>query len=234
MKSIMKFVLGIFLLIGILSCENISEGTFVSLRFAAVGQSDRALKSAVNEEYTFDSAHIVLEKIELKKAEIGEEVENEEEYEFHGPYVIDLLTGESDPELPLSEIESGIYTKLDAEMAPTEEIEYSFYLHGTYSNDEEEGQKMDFEFSYMQSEDFKIENPDGFEITTDQINEVLVLIDLGILMSGVDLSLAEVDDVDGIIRLNKESNRDLADIVESNLEAASELDLDSDENGEID
>jgi hypothetical protein len=78
-----------------------------------------------------------------------------------------------------------------------------------------------------------VETPDGFEVIPDQINNILVQISLVDLFDGVDFNQAKVDD-DGVIRFNKGSNRDLADIVESNLEAASEMGLDEDEDGRID
>ena len=114
-----------------------------------------------------------------------------------------------------------------------EDVGFSIYLHGYYNLNNTEEQQVEFEYTYIQSEDFKIENPDGFEITADMINNVWVMFDLNALLVGVDLSVANVDE-DGVIRLNKESNNDLADIIESNLEAASELGLDEDGNGEID
>ncbi|MEN8194430.1 MAG: hypothetical protein ABFS12_16535 [Bacteroidota bacterium] len=231
----MKYLVLLFLIIAIISCEKSNDRATVNLTFQATAPSGTVLKSAQSEDFTFDSAYIVLEKIEIKKIETEEdegESEDKGEYDFFGPYLIDLMSGVGD-QLPLVEVEPGIYSKLDAEMAYFEEIGYSFYLHGSFNNGAGETQEVEFEYSYMQSEDFKAENPDGFEISANQINEVLALIDLESLLIGVDLNLAEVDQ-DGVIRLNKESNNDLADIIESNLEAASELGLDEDENGEID
>jgi hypothetical protein len=220
-----------------ISCEKEKKDkTYGQLGFRAKNYDGITMKSTAAEGFTFDSAYIVLEKIELKKFDEEEdtaEVEGVDEYDFYGPYFIDLIAGTSDPKLPLAEIEPGIYTKLEAEMAYFEEIGYSIYLHGTYTINGGEDLPVEFEYSYMQSEDFKVENSNGFEITAEMINNVWVMIDLSILIYGVNLSLAEVDQ-DNVIRLNKESNNDLADIIESNLEAASKLGLDEDDDGEID
>ena len=138
-----------------------------------------------------------------------------------------------EPHIPFVEIEPGLYTKAEAEIAFSEDIGFSVYLHGYFNLNSGEEQQVEFAYTYTQYEDFKIENPGGFEITADMINNVWVMFDLNALLVGVDLSEANVDE-DGVIRLNKESNNDLADIIESNLEAASELGLDEDGNGEID
>jgi hypothetical protein len=143
------------------------------------------------------------------------------------------LSGASDPELPLSEIEPGMYSKLDAEMSYYKDIGYSIFFYGLYTSITDHTEKLGVEYSYSQSEDFRLDHPNGLYIVADQINNILVQIDLVDLFKGVDLSSAAVDE-DGIIRLNKESNRDLADIIESNLEAASKLGLDQDEDGKID
>ena len=194
------------------------------------------MKSMDLENPIFDEAKLVIEKIELKKLEIEENMEESEdldEYDFQGPYLIDLLAGTSEPEIPLAEIEPGMYAKAEAEITYFEDYGFSLYLHGHLDQSNGEEPQVEFEYTYAQSEDFKIENPDGFEITADMINNVWVLIDLNALLTGVDFNEATMDK-NGVIQLNKDSNRDLADIIESNLEAASELGLDEDANGEID
>jgi len=236
MKSIYKYLLLSILMSGIISCENNNKGTFVDLTFKGVEKSVSSKKSMDLGKPEFDSASVVIEKIELKKLgteDDMEEMDDHDEYDFQGPYLIDLLAGTSEPEIPLAEIEPGMYSKAEAEIAYFEDIGFSVYLHGYLSPDNAEDQQVEFEYTYAQSEDFKIENPDGFEITADMINNVWVLIDLNALLEGVDFTEAIVDE-DGIIHLNKKSNRDLADIIESNLEAASELVLDEDADGEID
>ncbi|MEX2370192.1 MAG: hypothetical protein WD578_04220 [Bacteroidales bacterium] len=242
MKKIVGVIVAMILIAGFSACENENtDETLGQLNFKAVNYTGFSLKSATVEGFVFDSAHIVLEKIEVKMLEPdGDtlemendslEIEDEYEFKYYGPFLIDLLSGTSDPELPATEVEPGIYTKVEAEMAYFEEIGYSFYFSGYFTDTS--GAEQWVEFSYAQSEDFKVENPDGFEITAVQINNVWVMVDLGRLLEGLDLSEATVDE-DGVIRLNKDSNRDLADIIESNLEDASELGLDEDLDGEID
>ena len=235
MKKI-QFLLLAAIMPFIISCEKTPDTTQVQLGIKVSSTEFTSLKSFSVEEFTIDSASIVIGKIELKRDDRSQEsteTENENEYNFTGPYIIDLLEGTSKPGIPVSGISPGTYNKFDAEMEFIDTIGYSFVLQGNFSNVGGEIQNIPFEYTYTQSEDFKIINPDGFEISADMLNNVWVYIDLQQLLSGLDLSDAMVDR-DDVIRLNNESNRDLADIIEMNLEKASELGLDDNNDGEID
>ena len=126
-----------------------------------------------------------------------------------------------------------MYAKAEAEIAYFEDYGFSVYLYGHFNQINGEEKQVEFEYTYAQSENLKIENPDGFEITEDMINNVWVLIDLNALLTGVNFNEAIVDE-DGVIRINKNSNRDLADIIDSNLEETLALGLDKNTIGEID
>jgi hypothetical protein len=235
MKTLVRlfFVLVIVVLI---ACEKQnSDTTHLSLGIKAINGTSELYtlkKATAAEGLEIDSAVIALERIELKLAgtsiEDGldnegiEEMEEPDDYLFAGPYFIDLLAKESEPELPVVDITPGIYTKFEAELYVPEDLGYCIYISGTYSPEEGEGQE--FIYTYSQTEDFKAENPDGFEITEDMINNVWLTVDISRLFEGVDFSQA-ITGEDNIIRIHKGSNNDLADIIESNLETASEIDI---------
>jgi len=227
-----RLLLSLFL-IGMMACESHDGNTYATLSIRSAGPAESRLKAAATQDLAFDSAVIVLEKIELKRLEEQDEPDQAEvdpEYNYYGPFVIDLIRGISRPDIPSAEVKPGLYTKFEAEMAYFPELGFSFYLYGSFETD---SGMQEFEYYYQQTEDFKAEKKDGFEIAAGETNNILVEIDLAALFDGVDLRLADKDHY-GIIRLNKRSNRDLADLIESNLETASELGLDEDGNGEID
>jgi len=172
----------------------------------------------------FTQALIGIEKIEIKSNESGEEDDNE--YNYIGPYVVDLLNGSSDPELPFTEIQPGVYNKVEAELVPVVENSYSVVIRGMFGD-------TPFTFLWTNTEDFKAESDQGFELSAEILNNLLISIDLHALFEGVDFEQAEVDE-EGNIILSKDSNTDLTDIVENNIEAASEIGLDQDTDGEID
>jgi len=203
----------------------------MKLGFKITESGKSLVKGLENATFYFDSAYIVIEKAELKKLKSGSADDEENEYNFKGPYKIDLINGTSDPVLPLTEIDAGVYTKFEAEMSFIENVGYSLYISGQYNL--QNGKHYKMEYSNTRSEDFKCVNEEGFRIETDMVNMVWVYLDLNRLMNGVDLSNAQVDR-DDVIRLNNESNIDLADIVERNLEAASELGFDNNADGRID
>lgn len=239
MKKLLSLLI-IIVFVGLVACEKQnSETASLNLGLKAVNGTTElnALKNAtIQEGIEIDSAVIILERIELKlqdaageediEAEEGvedaEETEEIDEYLFAGPYIIDLIAQESDPELPIVEITPGVYTKFEAELYVPEERGHCIYISGTYSAEGTEGQK--FIYTYSQTEDFKAENPEGFEITEEMINNVWLTVDISILFEGLDLSQATVGE-GNIIWINKDSNRDLADIIENNLETASEIDF---------
>jgi hypothetical protein len=230
-------LLTILMLLAFTSCEKQNSGTAtVSLDFKAINgtvelKSDS--KGDPIEGLEIDSAIIILEKIELKlqgtdeddDLEGEDDADDDNEFLYTGPYVIDLLSQTSEPDLPLADFKAGIYTKLEAELYVDEERGHSVYISGTFTTNDIDPKDLKFVFTYSQTEDFKAENPDGFEVNEDMINNIWVLLDLGSLFAGVDFSEANIDE-DDIIRINKESNNDIADIIESNLENATEIDDD--------
>lgn len=224
MKTLAK-ILVITLFICLLSCESdYSYVTMVNLEIKATNTSidlNASKKSTTYENLEINSAIIGLERIELKLLEENEN-SDDNEYLFEGPYVIDLLTKTNEPRLPLSEISPGTYTKFEAELYVRENLGYSIFISGTLLN---ETDRQKIIYTYAQTEDFKAENANGFEITEGMINDILVLIDMNTIFTGVDFSQASISE-DNIIWINKESNNDLADLIEANIEMASEIVLD--------
>lgn len=185
----------------------------------------------------FTAAFLGLGKIELK--ELGENdlvapdsAESEDgEYNFFGSYVVDLLSGTSEPTFGEVPIEPGLYSKVEMEMMPVLEDGRSILIEGVWTKPG--GMEVPLRFSYEQTEDFKVEDPDGFEIADSGLSILLILVDLEMWFGDIDLSSADVGG-DGTIYLNKDSNRDLADLIETRLNAASKLGLDQNGDGEID
>ncbi len=143
--------------------------------------------------------------------------DDENEYNFTGPYIIDLLGGTSDPELPLAEIAPGTYHEAEAELIPVVEDSLSVLIQGNYGD-------TPFMFLWENTEDFEVESETGFELSADMLYDLLITIDLHALFDGIDFDQALIN-VDGEIIFSKDSNRDLADIIEENIESASEIEM---------
>ncbi|MEQ8551842.1 MAG: DUF4382 domain-containing protein [Cyclobacteriaceae bacterium] len=215
----------------------LATGT-AELSMYATSSGDIQLNTGrINEALTIDEAFIGISKVELKSdiesdeeelaEDEGEEEDEEIEYNWEGPFVINLLTGESNPEYDPTEVEVGVYTKFEAEFDQVVGDTASLVIRGSIMTDNGE---VPFEYEYNQSEDLKVESESGFEVNEDSFNNLLVEFDISSLFEGVDFSQADSGD-DGVIRINKDMNRDLADIIETNFELATSFgeDIDGDD-----
>ncbi|RLD20560.1 MAG: hypothetical protein DRI71_10240, partial [Bacteroidetes bacterium] len=81
--------------------------------------------------------------------------------------------------------------------------------------------------------EFEIENEAGFFLDESTLNQMLILIDLDAMFTGIDLNSATAD-VDGIVRINGTSNTDLATLIAQNLDSIMEGGEDDDDDGEFD
>lgn len=172
-----------------------------------------------------------VEEDEAEEDEDGNETETEEEdIEFEGVFVVDVLNGTSHPDFGIADLAPGVYSEIEMEMEPVLENEQTISIKATFTKD-----NVDFPVEFTSNDDFEleIEREQGFSLTEGELSQILIVIDLDALFSGVDFSTASVDD-DGVIRINESSNPSLSDIIENNLENALEAGEDDDDDNEID
>jgi hypothetical protein len=154
--------------------------------------------------------------------------EDEYEIEFEGKFVVDLLNGSSSPDFGITNVIPGVYEELEIEIAPIMDDGNSIFVKFEYSLDGSE--PVIVEFSSDKTFEIEIENEYGFEIDGGMLNQLLVLVDLDELIASLDLSGAMVDD-DGVIRINEDSNEDIAAMLVTKLHDAMEAgeDMDGDD-----
>ena len=87
------------------------------------------------------------------------------------------------------------------------------------------------EYSNKEELEIEFERDSGFRLEEGNISQLLVLLDLDMLFAGIDFNTADVDS-DGTIRINANSNSDLASKISANFEKA--LDAGEDEDGDDD
>jgi len=225
-KQIIGALASFFLVIILISGCNLGlDGTSsVSLSVTGASSTDasRDFIDAHNGTIAFTTAFIALERIELKL--LGDESITDTELEtmYNGPYSVDLLADLSTQEIGTVEIPSGIYGKIEMELTDALEGSYSVIITGTYTP--ESGTATDFVYRYMNTEDFKIEDPAGFEVSGSDVS-LLLSFDLDQWFASVDFSTAPV--VEGTIVLD-------ADTIEAYIEAAGEIGIDDNRDGIID
>ena len=172
------------------------------------------------------------ETLEENEAEDADGEDDNEEIEFEGEFVVDLITGISTPDFGETTIAPGLYEEMEMELEPILEGGLSIFVAFDYTPDGAT-EALRFEYSNDQELEFEIENEAGFQLDDTSLNQMLILIDLDAMFTGIDLSSTTVD-IDGVVRINGNSNADLAELIAKNLDSIMEGGEDDDEDGEFD
>lgn len=154
-----------------------------------------------------------------------------EEIEFKGNFVVDLIRGTSTPDFGVADILPGVYEEIEIELGPVMENGNSIFIAFELPRAGEESVKI--EYSSSAEFEIEIEREAGFQLEGGNLNQVLVLLDLDALFSGIDFTNAVID-ADGVIRINESSNANLAALIETHLGNVLEAGEDADDDGEID
>ena len=184
---------------------------------------------------------IEFETFEEDEAEENEEIEDDEdgageddneEVEYEGNYIVDLIAGTSTPDFGVVDIAPGIYEEMEIELNPILEGGLSMFVAFDYTPDGATD-PVRYEYSTSAEMEFELEPEGGFILDEGSLNQMLVLIDLDAMFANIDLSTATAD-VDGVVRINESSNVDLANQIAANLGDVMEGGEDEDGDGEID
>jgi hypothetical protein len=199
----------------------------------------------------------------VEGSEEGSDVDTDSahEAEFTGPFVINLLTGTSYPELPQIQIETGFYTDIEIELdallqedaeglaeLPTEAFDallgHSIFLAGSYT-DVSASMTMPFSITFDSDIEFEFTGSDttlGFTIDDTGINDLIVAFQLD---TWFDYSNLETNpdsisisnllaSASGQISLNEVDHLTLLDVIVENMEESGHYGEDLDDDGELD
>ncbi|WP_286748309.1 hypothetical protein [Roseivirga sp. UBA1976] len=228
MKRIILVALIAFSAILIQSCgedENIPTAQASFEMRAVTGTTAPTRGRVANTGYTFTEVFAGVTEIELETLEEDlEEEENgedeNEEVEFEGNFIINLLTGTSDPDFGLSELLAGVYQEVEVEFENILEGDKTLIVNFNFTP-EGATEPTFVEFSTAEEFELEIENEAGFVLDGGTVNAILVTLDLDVLFSSIDFS-SLVADEDGVIRINENSNSDLMQEIVEKLEVALE------------
>ena len=131
----------------------------------------------------------------------------------------------------MAEIAPGIYEEIEIEMEPILEGGYSIFVGFEFTNSNNE--VVSVEDGNSDELEFEVENETGFVLDGGAANQMLILLNLDVLFTGVDLNTATADN-DGVIRINESSNVDILETIASNLDHILDAGEDDDEDGDID
>ena len=188
--------------------------------------------------YTFTEViagvtEIELETLEEKNQEAANGYEDEDdEIEFEGNFIVNLLTGTSDPDFGLSEILPGIYEEVEVSFENILEDNNSLIAKFYKVTD---GSPDTTFVEFATEEEFEIEIEDdeeGFVLDNGTITSIFVTLDLDVLFGAIDLN-SLIPDQDGVIRINEDSNSEVMENIIDKLEEALDSydeDYDDDDN----
>lgn len=157
----------------------------------------------------------------------NDDEDSDYEIEFEGKFIVDLIAGTSTPDFGISDVMPGTYKELEVKLEPILDDGNSIYIELTYQP--EGSDPVIIQYSTNRTIEFEIEKDNGFELDLGTLNQILVLFDLDQLMAGLNLEQANVDE-DGAIRINNESNADIANVIWDKLGMA--LDAGDDDDGD--
>lgn len=221
-----------------LSCGTDVGNPVVDMKFSIYdsGSSatfDKGIAHIAPPGLLIDKAWVAVERIRLRDAT---NCEGNSRDEFEGPFVVDMLSTDSNPSLSGLELNSSTYCRLEFRWkklvenevlgAPPELTGASVLLEG------ERADGIRFILKSDKGNELRLDaRNDTF--TIDELSSSLfVAFDVQDLFDGVNMDAAEV--VDGSIRIQNNSNETLLRVFESNLDEMAKLFDDDDGDGELD
>lgn len=180
----------------------------VSISEALIGISEFELESEMEYEY--------------ENEQTGAEYEYEVEYEieFEGPFVVDLMSGTSEPEIALLELTPGMYTEFECEISNVLENNKSVYIAGDVDIN-----GTNFPFVYESSADFEIEIELNYYNASSASDIWFVVVDFDHLFEEINLQNAEISPDDKVI-ISNNSNANLYNVISNRLRQAFEMEDD--------
>lgn len=189
---------------------------------------------AVGETVSLTSAWVSVDRIRLRDAA---DCSGSAEVERPGPFAVDLLQPGPIPELTQIEAPSIGYCRFEFRWnklttpapagAPAELVGASILLSGT------RGDGTPFVLRSDRSDELRLDAVGGSFTIDDGTNALFVGFDGARLLAGVDLD-SGIEDSEGVIRIENGSNEQLLGVFDDNIEAATELFDDNDDDGALD
>ena len=157
--------------------------------------------------------------------------EAEFEIEFEGKFEVDLIAGTSNPDFGIANVIPGSYTEMELKLEPILENGYSIFIEFTYDPDGSE--PVTVQYSTKRHIEIEIERESGIQIDGGILNQILILFDLDQFLESININEASAD-ADGIVRINSNSNSDIAAAIWSKLNQMLEAGEDHDGDDDFD
>ncbi|HEY8145554.1 MAG TPA: hypothetical protein VIG06_22895 [Kofleriaceae bacterium] len=194
---------------------DVGNPVVVDLQFAAY---DLAI-----EDTAVDEATIEIERIRLRPAD---DCEGGAEIELEGPFHLDLLDPRGADELAGLPLDARAWCRIEMAWHRDDATDTAIRVAGSAGGDP-------FEIRSRRNDELRIESLDEDGFTVDEATSALfVAFDMATWLDGVDLVGADREP-DGAIAVSEDSNRDLLERFEENVESATRLFGDGDGDGAL-
>lgn len=224
-----------------------SGDTFVRLKVTSDPSSTTIGNALIDPaDIEFTVAKVVVSEIELERGvdcSVDDDVASSEvEYEYEGPFVVNLLNQKSVPSLDQVKIEDATYCKFKFKLDKLEDdeipagvsgsdaiVENSVYIEGIHDG------ATPFVITLDEDVEFEMESsqPEGLALTTGATNTIFLVFDLSKLFEGID-DFSTLDVTGGVVYIDQSNNTDAYETIKLNLQVFSKLQKDSDDDDELD
>jgi hypothetical protein len=139
--------------------------------------------------------------------------DSEFELELKGNWVVDLLDGTSNPDLPVMSIDPGQFNELKIVLSPIIDGKYSVVYKANLTDDL--GNQVPVEILLTSEIIFKVYDDAGFVVSSEKLNEIIVKLELDKWLSGIDLSSLNVEN--GKIKISIDHNEGEIEKIKINI-----------------
>jgi hypothetical protein len=157
---------------------------------------------------------------------------DENEIEFKGNFVVDLIAGTSTPDFGIADLLPGEYKEIKVKLEPILDGGNSIFIEFTYTEGDE-SEPVTVQYSTDVEIVFEIERHSGIQLDGGTLNQILILFDLDQFLNSINIYEATAD-MDGIVRINSNSNADIAAAIRAKLHLLMDAGEDDNGDGEFD
>jgi hypothetical protein len=185
------------------------------------------------------------EKIKEKREEYKEREEKHKERDkardkslkFHGPYIYDAIAGAMEGDAPAVDLNDGSYRRIEFKLKRNVTAEDTdpilgnvFVIRGTVMKGEE---SVPFEITWHSAMNFRLRGEKAFKVEAEGESKLAIVFDVTKWFDGIDMTAATAAD-DGMIYINKKSNKDILKQLRKNIKMNTRFGKDKDGNGKLD
>lgn len=191
MKTLSKFFITFLLAIGLNSCSDSGTGskgtnaTFTIMlsetSLAKVSAGSFTITDVGGTTFTITEARTNVRHIQFDLPE--GETDSTNQISLEGPFVIDLMTGTSNPEIDAFEVEPGIYKRIDVRLddaetkdglvSPNDDLmDNTLVVKGTFDYDGNASRNFTFILKF--NEDVRFEEPGGISIAEGATKDIVI------------------------------------------------------------